>query len=571
MIILDDQQTKAIQAKSPVIVNASAGSGKTRCLIAKIIQLLEKGINPENICAITFTNKAANEMKERLKKQHLFISGTQVSTIHSLCVRIIKTFIKYTYLKYPFSIYDESDQLSIIKTIVKAHKLTEDPKEYITIISKAKSKQQTDLLEKDHKRVYEIYTDILFKNNACDFDDLLIYALNCLKYEECSDFFINLWHHILVDEFQDTSIIQYKIIESLYNSEKTKTFFIVGDLNQSLYSWRQANPENINDFIKKYNPSVCYLTYNYRSAQSIIDHANKFLQYGKSMITKSNISGKISVTKFSNQETEAEKIAQAIMHMKDYENTAILFRINARSLLFEKVFSQKKIPYKIVGALPFYRRRIIKDLISFCKASLNHSDLESLIRIVNVPKRGFGERKQEQLLYKGWPYLENIAQELPQIRAFIELLNSISTMKPLDAIQEILYHTSYRDYLKTDSDRILLDSFLDVVSGFNTLEELILASTFIEKDTGHGVKLMTVHASKGLEFDRVFVVGVERNLWPHKFSDNIKEEERLYYVACTRAKKYLNISYSKTRMFRGQHIKVAPSNLFLSTCQNLTS
>jgi len=570
MIILDDQQKKAITAKSPVIVNASAGSGKTGCLIAKILQLLKNGTDPKNICAITFTNKAANEMKERLKNQPLSTSGMQISTIHSLCVRIIKTFIKYTYLNYPFSIYDDSDQLSIIKTIIKAHKLDEEPKKYISVISNAKSKQQTDLLEKDYKKVYNIYTDILFKNNACDFDDLLTFAFDCLKHKECSEYFTNLWHHILVDEFQDTSIIQYKIIELLYNSEKTKTLFIVGDLNQSIYSWRSANPENVHDFIKKYNPSVCYLTYNYRSSQSIINHANNFLQYGKPMITKSSSSGKVSFSRFSNQEEEAKKIASALIQIGDYENTAILFRINARSLLFEKVFSQKKIPYKIVGALPFYRRRVVKDLISYCKSSLNKSDLESLVRIVNVPKRGFGEKKQEQLLYKGWSYLEKVARELPLIKSFIDLLNKIATMKPLKAIEEILYHTNYRDYLKTDSDRILLDSFLDVVSGFNSLEELILASTFIEKDSGHGVKLMTAHASKGLEFNNVFVVGVEAGLWPHKFSNNLKEEERLYYVACTRAKKWLNISYTQSKIYRGQSIEVLPSPLFFQSYKKLS-
>lgn len=571
MINLDPQQTQAVLAKSPVLVNASAGSGKTRCLIAKIIGLLEKGTDPKNILAVTFTNKAANEMKERLKKQSLSIKGMQISTIHSLCVKIIRSFTQYTVLNYPFSIYDESDQLSIIKTIVKSKNLPGDPKEYISVISKAKSKQQEAFLKDDFELVYKTYSDIMLKNNACDFDDLLIYAIDCLKNDDCQKFFHNLWHHILVDEFQDTSIIQYKIVEYLYNRDKTKTLFIVGDLNQSVYSWRLANPENIDNFKKKYNPSICNLTYNYRCSSNIIKHANNFLQFGKPMTAKSSFEGKVSITQFSSQEDEAEKIASAISKMNDFENTAILFRVNTRTLLFERVFSQRRIPYKIVGALPFYRRKIVKDLISFLKAAKNRSDIESLVRIINVPKRGFGERKKERLLHKGWPYLSDISKEMPLIASFIDLLDRIKTMKPLNAINEILNHTSYRALLNKDKDKILLDSFLDVVAGFNTIEELILASTFIEEDSGYGVKLMTAHASKGLEFDRVFVVGVENGLWPHKFSENKEEEERLFYVAITRAKRYLNISYSKSRIYRGSQIEVTPSNLFIKIFKTIKS
>lgn len=579
MISLDDEQQQAILAPSPTLVNASAGSGKTRCLIAKITWLLEQGINPINICAITFTNKAANEMKERLKSQSN-IRGMQVSTIHSLCVRIMKEFTQHTPLNLPFSIYDETDQLSVVKTIVKAREFPGDPKEYVSAISNMKSKHSEDLLEefkhynynndldeKNFIEIYETYQQILLKNNASDFDDLLIYAHDCLKNKDCSDYFSNLWHHILVDEFQDTSLIQYKIVNLMYNSEKTKTLFVVGDFNQSIYSWRGANPENINNFIKTYEPVVCNLSYNYRSSSEIINHANRFLQYGKPMIAKSATTGKVSFTEFSSQEDEAEQIANALRNKSDLENTAILFRVNTRSLLFERAFSQKHVPYKIVGALPYYRRRVSKDLLSFVKASVNRSDLESLVRIVNVPKRGFGEKKQEKLLNEGWPHLEKMALEMPRIQAFIELLNQIQNQKPLDAVNEILFRTDYRKSLNKDSDFIMLDSFLNVISGFDTIEELILASTFLEEDTGHGVKLMTAHASKGLEFDRVLVVGVEDGLWPHRFSINRKEEERLFYVACTRAKKFLNISYSRSRLFRGEYIDVHPSTLFLNSYQ----
>jgi len=921
---LDDLQKRAVLAKSPTLINAAAGSGKTRCLIAKIIHLTEQGVPPGQICAITFTNKAANEMKERLRGK-ISLEGMQVSTIHSLCVRIMKTFIKYTHLRLPFSIYDDNDQLSVIKTILKAKDINEDPKEILMDISRAKTALATEELEDDLELVYKRYQEILFKNNACDFDDLLINAYYCLRNKDCSNYYSDLWPHILVDEFQDTSVIQYNIVDLMHDRDKSQTLFVVGDYNQcvtedtiiydtpvnqltdgdvttvaignnrtsnlfieniykkyvenkpvitivtesgkrltttyehthfagfhpdypsekyftylmykeemgyrigvtsmtrsignkgtmlgfkmrlgqeradymwllgsyntkaeakyyeqyyaivygiplwifftkgrgvkldyddhyikklfkeintkkaaehllndlglfiekphhipkcmnikrrrnfsirlcgqtnsptrfyhkyalsgsdindkelliahgfnvrkakdrrgyriegvstdlseinelfnkinkvlplnriesakftnislpmipashilpgmvcfvekngkieneiivsaeksthtgyvhdlninkahnyiangivthnSIYGWRDANPENIQNFIKKYKPSVCFLRYNYRSSQLIIQHANNWVQFGKPMIAKLTHPGRVSFTEFYDHEEEATKIAMAIQKIGDYENTAVISRINARSLIFERVFSQHRIPYKVLGALPYYKRKVSKDLLSYCKASLNRSDLESLIRIVNVPKRGFGPKKKEQLLLRGWPYLLEMAQEMKQIDVLVTLLDNIKDMEPLDAIEEILAYTGYREQLKKDNDLNMVNSFLDVTAGFDSLDELILASTFLEDDSGRGVKLLTAHSSKGLEFDNVFVVGVENGLWPHSRSEDIKEEARLFYVACTRAKKILNVSYSRTRLLRGSRIDVNPSDLFLDSYKN---
>lgn len=583
---LDTQQKTAVFAKSPVLVNASAGSGKTRCLIAKIINLIQQGVKPENICAITFTNKAANEMKQRLKDQcPVPVKDLQVSTIHSLCVRIMRTFIHLTPLNMPFSIYDEADQASVIKTIIKSREYDGDHKEYISAISYIKSvcesthpddirdafgKSDSDLEEESFLDVFEAYQKLLWKNNASDFDDLLIHAHTCLKNEECKNFFSDLWQHVLVDEFQDTSVIQYNIINKLFSPQKTGTLFVVGDYNQAIYCWRNARPENMNDFIKAYEPTVCNLSYNYRSGSGIISHANKFLQYGSPMVAKSGVDGKVSFTAFDSQELEAEKIADALLRKRDFENTVILFRINARSLLFERAFAKKRIPYKVVGALPYYRRKVSKDILSFLKAATNRSDLESLLRIVNTPKRGFGNKKKEMLLNKGWPFLEKIAQDMPDIASFIDILNSIRNKPPFDAINEILYRTEYRKTLKKESDHTMLTSFIDVASEHQTIEDLILASTFLEEDSGHGVKLMTAHASKGLEFDTVLVVGMEDGTWPHRFSLDKKEEARLFYVACTRAKRYLNVSYSKSKLFRGSKMDQNPSFLFLNSLKNFS-
>jgi DNA helicase-2/ATP-dependent DNA helicase PcrA len=564
---LNDEQWLAVTSKSPTIVNASAGSGKTRALIAKIRYLLDSSVLPRNILAITFTNRAANEMKERLKKHYSNLSGMQVSTIHSMCVGIIKKFIQHTPLKQPFSIYDDGDQMSVIKTVIKSRNLSLDPYETLSAISRGKAEETMNSFEKDLAIAFTAYQQILLKNNACDFDDLLIYAYQCLQHEDCQRYYSELWQHILVDEFQDTNTIQYKIILSMYDVTLTKTMLCVGDFNQSIYGFRGARPDNMKDFIKKYNPTICDLKYNYRSCSEIITHANRFLQYGKPMIPKTATQGMVSFTQFQSQEDEAEKIALVLQKWQDYENCAILFRVNARTIQFERVFTQKRIPYKIVGALPFYKRRIAKDLLSYCKASVNKSDLESLIRIVNVPKRGFGETRQEKLLLEGWPYLIKSAEEIPRVRGFIDLLDRIKKQSPLDAVNEILHHTDYRSTLKTDSDRIMLDSFLNVISGFDSIDDLILASNFIEQDTGHGVKLMSAHASKGLEFDRVFVVGVEEELWPHKLSENIAEEERLFYVSSTRAKTWINFSYAKSRLYRGTKLDVLPSYLFTNSYQ----
>jgi len=588
MIPLDAEQTKAVYAPSgrPTIVNASAGSGKTRCLIAKILLLLEQGVDPKNICAITFTNKAANEMKKRLETLCSSIKNMQVSTIHSLCVQIINLFIHHTYLNPPFSIYDENHQLSVIRTIVKSREFPGEPKIYTSAISNIKSSGKGDLespkgLQKAFRKsrfvkdldeqhfifMYKAYLEILFKNNACDFDDLLTYAHDCLKHEDCSDYYSKLWPHLLVDEFQDTSLIQYNIINKLH-TKNSKTLFVVADFNQAIYSWRGANPENINDFIDKHDPSICNLIYNYRSSPEIIKHANQFLQYGEPMVAKNNIKGKVSFTKFSSQEEEAEKIAMTVMRNGDYENTAILFRVNTRSLFFERAFAKHHIPYKVVGALPYYRRRVSRDLLSYLKASANRSDLESLTRIVNTPPRGFGPKKKERLLREGWPYLEEMALGMPLIQGLINLLNKIRGMHPSDAINLILFKTDYRLSIKKDSDRQMLASFTDVISGFETIEELILASNFIEEDTGHGVKLLTAHASKGLEFNLVLIVGVEEGIWPHSFAEDIDEEKRLFYVACTRAMKHLNISYSMTRVYQKMVKDSKPSVLLLESLNN---
>ena len=564
---LNDEQWSAITSESPIYCNASAGAGKTRCLVAKVQYLLDSGVvDSKNIIAITFTNKAANEMKSRLMS-HYDISKMQVSTIHSMCVRIIRSFVRLTRLKSPFTIYDESDQRSIIKTIIKANDFPMDPYECLSEISKIKSDMGTpgqELLP-----IYNQYQEILKQNNASDFDDLLILAYECLQNLECKTFYTNLWKHILVDEFQDVSNLQYRIIMSMYDPEITKTLFTTGDQNQSIYSWRGARPENINDFVKNYRANYISLTYNYRSCSDVINHANNFLQFGKPMVPKTPVGGKVSVTEFQSYDDEAEQIALSLKHMDNHKGTAIIYRMNSRSICFEQAFTKYHISYKVINELPFYQRKVTKDLLAVLKAANNPEDRESLSRIINTPKRGFGDAKRQQLLLQGRSYVEKLADEMPLIKSFLGILNKIKGKRPYDGIAEFLNQTGYRACLTKESDIFMLEALQDLVVQFNSVEDLILASNFIEKDSGDGISLLTAHASKGLEFDRIFVVGVEDRVWPHQYAEDIDEEFRLYYVACTRAKHYLNISYSKSRRYKNTLISLSPSPLFENTYKHL--
>jgi DNA helicase-2/ATP-dependent DNA helicase PcrA len=566
---LNDEQWGAITCASPCYCTASAGSGKTKCLTAKIRYLVDsRAASPENILAITFTNKAANEMKERLKK-YVDISKMQISTIHSMAVRIIRSFIHLTHLKLPFTIYDDSDQVSIVKTIVKSRELEGIPFEYLQMISKHKSEDKLPENPEDLK-IYNQYQEILKTNNACDFDDLLILAKQCLEKDQCRNYFSNKWSHILVDETQDTSKIQFDMVKSLF-SEKTKTLFIVGDENQSIYKWRNAHPENIRDFVSEYNANTQFLTYNYRSCSEIVSLANKFQQFGRPMVSKVGPGGSVSLAEFSSWRDEAEKIARALLQMKGYNETAIIYRVNTRSLFFEQAFSKYRIPYKVVNELGFFQRKVCKDLLSALKAANNRDDRESLCRVINYPKRGFGESKKEQLLIQGREYVEGISLDMPQIRSFLNLLDEIKGMPPAPALERYLNGTAYISSIEKDSDRYMIDALRNAVTAYDTVEELILASTFLERDAEDGVSLITAHGSKGLEFDRVFVVGVEEGLWPHKNSEDFDEEGRLYFVALSRARRYLNISYSRSREYRGAQLQTSPSGLFRETYTHLHS
>jgi DNA helicase-2/ATP-dependent DNA helicase PcrA len=354
------------------------------------------------------------------------------------------------------------------------------------------------------------------------------------------------------------------------NVERYHNFIANGIVtHNSIYSWRQARPENINDFIRDYKANVHYLTYNYRSCSEIIAHANGFQQFGQPMVPKTSITGKISVTEFPSQEEEAEQIAQALLKMGNYNNTAIIYRVNTRSLLFEQTFARYRIPYKVVNDLTFFQRKVSKDLLAALSAANNPEDRTSLARVINTPKRGFGDAKKACLLKEGRSYLESVIEDMPLVGSFINLLDEIKGKSPSVALATYLHRSKYLENLEKDSDRFMVEALQNMVVNFETVEDLILASSFIEKDSGEGVNLITAHGSKGLEFDRVFVVGIEEGLWPHKNAEDIDEEFRLYYVAVTRSKRWCNLSFSRKRTFKGSPIEVSPSPLFRDSYKHI--
>jgi DNA helicase-2/ATP-dependent DNA helicase PcrA len=355
----------------------------------------------------------------------------------------------------------------------------------------------------------------------------------------------------------------------MYDTAVTRTLFFVGDQSQAIYGWRSARPENINDFIRDYKANVKYLTYNYRSCSEIIAHANGFQQFGQPMVPKTPITGKISVTEFPSQEEEAEQIALALLKMGNYNNTAIIYRVNTRSLLFEQTFARYRIPYKVVNDLSFFQRKVSKDLLAALSAANNPEDRTSLARIINTPKRGFGDVKKARLLKEGRPYLDSVIKDLPLVKSFMDTLEEIKGKAPSEALATYLYRSKYRENLEKDSDRYMIESLQNMMVKFDSVEDLILASSFIEKDSGTGVNLITGHGCKGLEFDRVFVVGVEAGLWPHKNAEDMDEERRLFFVSISRAKRYLNISYSKSKSYKGSPINILPSPLFRDSYKHI--
>ncbi len=607
---LNDKQKEAVEwPDGPILVLAGAGSGKTRVLTTKLAYLVnEKSINPYNILAITFTNKAAKEMKERaFKMLGSDAYKMQISTFHSLGLLLIRENYDKLGFDKNFTILDSDDSLTIIKKILKDMNL--DPKVYNPRAIRNKiSSAKNELMDSNYYSrfvnseyeeivldVFKKYEQKVLKNNSMDFDDLLLLPIKLFKkYPDVLEKYQDRFKYILVDEYQDTNEAQYILIKML--SKKYQNICVVGDLDQSIYGFRGANFRNILNFEKDYpDAKVIPLEENYRSTGNILNVANDIIKHNKqrkekNLWTKNDSGPKIRYHRAYDEKDEAnyvmEEIRKLIISGEDKSDIAVLYRTNAQSRNMEEALLRENIPYKVVGSFYFYNRKEIKDLISYLKLIYNSNDDVSLMRVINVPKRQIGPKTIENLatkaLDKGVSLYEAIdsGKEL-EFKKLIERIKKESENISLTELVElILVETGMRREL--ESSKTLeaevrlenLEEFKSITKNFEenngviSLEEFLLEISLVSdmeehKNNNDVVTLMTIHSAKGLEFDHVFIIGLEEGLFPHSncldSPDEIEEERRLCYVAVTRAKKTLTLVNAQRRMLYGNTNSNPPS------------
>ncbi len=619
---LNEQQREAVyHTEGPLLILAGAGSGKTRVLTHRIAYLIEeRGVNPWNILAITFTNKAAGEMRERVDDIVGFGSESiWVSTFHSTCVRILRRHIDRLGYDTNFTIYDTDDQKMLMRDICKYLQI--DTKIYrernlLAAISAAKNEMvspegfrlraEGDFSRQRIASVYEEYEKQMKANNALDFDDLLVKAVQLLKTQpDVLDYYQERFRYIMVDEYQDTNNVQFQFVSTL--AAKYRNLCVVGDDDQSIYKFRGADIRNILNFENVFEDAkVIKLEQNYRSTGTILDAANAVIRNNrgrkdKTLWTDNGQGEKIELRQFDTGYDEAEYIVGDIRGHVDsgdcsYNDNAVLYRTNAQSRLFEEKLVSANIPYKLVGGVNFYARREIKDLLSYLKTIDNGKDDLAVRRIINVPKRGIGltsvNRVQEYALQRGVSFYEavlgadlipGIGRGLPKLESFAALIEHFRSeaekMSILELLEDIIETTGYIEELKTEGEieaeaRIenideLKNKAADyeescqergeapTLGGF--LEEVALVADIdsLDEDSDY-VVLMTLHSAKGLEFPHVYLAGMEDGLFPSYMtvtSDNpeeLEEERRLCYVGITRAMKQLTLTCARRRMVRGE-------------------
>ncbi len=608
---LNDKQKEAVLADDgPVLILAGAGSGKTSVLTTKIAYLIEeKGANPKNILAITFTNKAAREMKQRIIKMvGSKAYDMQISTFHSFGLRIIKE--NYEKLGYEknFTIIDSDDSLTLIKKIMKELNIDTtrcNPKFIKNNISSCKNEMMSpsrykslavdDVSEITYK-VYEKYQEALKRNNSLDFDDLLTMPVMLFnKYKDVLDSYQELFKYVFIDEYQDTNEAQYILSKMI--SAKYKNICVVGDEAQSIYSWRGANYKNILNFEKDYKDAkVILLEQNYRSTKMILNAANSVIKNNinkkdKNLWTLNEEGEKIKYIKANDEKDEASYVTKEIKELKNkgvnLDDIAVLYRTNAQSRTIEEGFLNSNIPYRIVGAFAFYSRKEIKDLLAYLKLIYNTKDDISLLRIINYPKRGIGSKTVDNLsmesVLNGTSIFDTIksGKELEfkkQIEEMIDLSNNLSLTETIDMVLNksgIKKELESEHTLEADIRLENLNEFKSISktfeeeSGIASLEEFLNEVSLVsdvneqKNDNTSKVTLMTIHAVKGLEFDYVFVIGMEENIFPHVNSsfeeEGLEEERRLCYVAITRAKKKLYLLNALRRTLFGKTSVNMPS------------
>ena len=615
---LNPQQREAVQhTEGPLLILAGAGSGKTRVLTCRIAYLIEHcGVRPWNIMAITFTNKAAGEMRERV--DGLVGMGSEaiwVSTFHSSCCRILRRYIDRIGYDNSFTIYDTDDSRQVMKAVIKELEL--NPKIYkekalLGKISAAKNnlvspdEMEADASrweEKQTARAYRAYQKRLKKNNALDFDDLLVLAVELFeKAPDVLESYQERFRYILIDEYQDTNTVQFRFVKLL--AEKYRNICVVGDDDQSIYKFRGANIMNILNFEKSFpGAKVIKLEQNYRSTQSILDAANEVISNNsgrkeKKLWTDNGQGTRVRFREFQTGYDEAEFVAWEIAKKvreenRSYRDYAVLYRTNAQSRLFEEKMIAADIPYKLVGGVNFYSRREIKDMLAYLKTVDNGLDDLAVQRIVNVPKRGVGAtslaRVQNYALENGISFYEalqdadripGLGRSLNGIRKFTTLIGRLRAagreyLNVREILEMIISETGYVAELEeegTDEDKARIENINELVSKTadymeqaenpslsEFLQQVSLVADIDSVDPdGDYVLLMTLHSAKGLEFDYVYMTGMEENTFPSYMavsgedSEELEEERRLCYVGITRARKELTMTAAQMRMVRGE-------------------
>ena len=629
--LLNEQQLQPVYAlEGPVLVLAGAGSGKTRVLTYRIANLIEKGVSPYSILAITFTNKAAKEMQDRIEAV-TGIRGAQISTFHSFCTKVLRQDIEalgvYT---RNFSIYDDEDSNKVVARIVKSYQLEDDKKALAKEIrnhisyaknygfdpasyaSKVRGIPNAQLI----LRAYQDYQDELIRNNALDFDDLLLIVLKLFAHHpEILQKYQDRYQYIHVDEFQDTNKIQYMILRLLGN--KYANVFVVGDDDQSIYGWRGADYTNIRKFVENFpGTKIFKLERNYRSTKNILDVANKVISHnkermGKTLWTQSDGGVRVEYKKTWDELEESDYVLNQINILKrdsGYEDKdfAILVRTSSITRPFEEKCNLYNIPYRLIGGHKFYERKEVKDFLAYLKIVTNPKDSESILRVINVPKRGIGdsaiEKFKEASDKANKPLIEGL-QDLNSLDLTTvtknKLQNFASIINDLMAKRDLMDLDKYIDYvydtidfasmydidIEEDKDRLdNLSELITVIKNFikdnpnSTLDEFLQSVTLqtseddAERLGNNVLTIATVHGVKGLEFRCVFIVGLEEGIFPimrpDSTPDELEEERRIMYVAITRAKERLYLTHAQQRYRFGKKQFTTPS-IFLKEAEVL--
>ncbi len=615
---LNPQQKQAVMdTEGAILVIAGAGSGKTRVLTERICHLIEIGVSPYNILALTFTNKAADEMKERIERS-IGTSQVWTSTFHSLCARILRIDIDKIGYSKDFTIYTEQESDRVIKRLLM-NMPSLDPKkkgEYLWHISHAKTLalspdeyweeiKNDDSDADDIRKIYSQYEEELKRCNSLDFDDLLLKTVQL--FETCPEVLAKYQRRFLyvhVDEFQDTNRLQYKIMKLI--AQGSGNVFAVGDEDQSIYSWRGADIRNILDFERDFKGAKVYkLEQNYRSTTSILNAANRVIKNNTARKDKtlwSDIAGSDSIEYYEAYSDcdEAEQVAKTVVTLvkggSTYRDIAVLVRANSLTRLFEEEFNLNGIPYKVFGGFRFFERKEIKDALAYVRFAINPADSDSLLRVINYPRRGLGESTVNELissaarqgisvydaLMSGAQLSAGAARKLEPFKSIVcDIISASASMKPTEFMQYVLRRSGIETFLSTSTDiedASRLDNVQELVNAVSQFEKdnptlgisdflqsVALVSDVDEMDDQNYVSIATVHAVKGLEFENVFIVGLEEGIFPTQraiVSGDIEEERRLMYVAITRAKRKLFVLNSRSR-YRFGKTEYMPKSRFV--------